>query len=54
MVEDYTNAFLVSALTLCFMALIAVWAIWGFLAALFVGWSTDRIIVHRARRAQQV
>ena len=51
MVEDYTNAFLVSALVLCLLILVVIWAIWGFIAAVFIGWSTDRVIVFEARRA---
>jgi hypothetical protein len=51
MVEDYTNAFLVSALTLCLLILTAIWAAWGFAAAVFVGWAADRVIVLEAHRA---
>lgn len=50
MVENYTNAFLVSALVLLMIILMAIWAIWGFLAAVFIGWATDRVIVLRADR----
>lgn len=53
MVEDYTNAFLVSFMCLLFMGLIAVWAIWGFLTALVVSYATDRAIVIEARRAHR-
>ncbi|MEM9031403.1 MAG: hypothetical protein AAGB18_02060 [Pseudomonadota bacterium] len=50
MVENYTNAFLVSALVLCMLILTAIWAVWGFLAAVLIGYSTDRVIVFEARR----
>ncbi len=53
MVEDYTNAFLVSALVLCMIVLMAIWAIWGFIAAVFIGWTTDRIIVIEGRRVRR-
>jgi hypothetical protein len=51
MVEDYTNAFLVSALALCLLILATIWAVWGFAAAVFVGWAADRVIVFEALRA---
>ncbi len=44
MVEDYTNAFLVSAFVLTFMVLFAVWAFWGLLVAGLVSWTADRLI----------
>ena len=44
MVEDYTNAFLVSAFVLTFMALFTIWALWGLLIAGLVGWTADRLI----------
>lgn len=44
MVEDYTNAFLVSAFVLTFMALFTIWALWGLLVAGLVGWTADRLI----------
>lgn len=44
MVEDYTNAFLVSAFVLTFMALFAIWALWGLMIAGLVGWTADRLI----------
>lgn len=44
MVEDYTNAFLVSAFVLTFLALFTIWAIWGLLMASLVGWAADRLI----------
>ena len=49
-VEDYTGAFLTSALALLIMCLTVIWAIWGFAAALFIGWTADRVIVMEARR----
>lgn len=48
--EDYTNAFLVSAGVLAFCALFAVWAIWGLLAATLAGYLADRLILRAARR----
>lgn len=44
MVENYTNAFLVSAFVLTFVALFAVWALWGMIMAGLVGWTADRLI----------
>ncbi len=44
MVEDYTNAFLVSAFVLTFMVLFAIWAIWGLVMAGLIGWTADRLI----------
>jgi len=38
MVQDFTSAFLVSTFVLVFMALFAIWAIWGLIAALGTGW----------------
>lgn len=52
MVENYTNAFLVSATVLCLMILLAIWAIWGFVAACLIGWVTDRALVLESRRAR--
>lgn len=52
-VQDYTTAFLVSALVLCMIVLVAIWAIWGFFAALFVSWTADRAIVIESRRARR-
>lgn len=43
-VEDFTVPFLVSAGVLSFMALFVVWAIFGYLAALFSGWVVNQII----------
>ena len=44
MVEDYTDAFLVSAGVLVFMVLFAIWAVWGLLIAGLVSWGADRLI----------
>ena len=44
MVEDYTNAFLVSAFVLTFLALFTIWAFWGLVIASLVGWTADRLI----------
>jgi hypothetical protein len=49
MVEDYTNAFLVSTFCLVFMALFAIWAIWGLIAALGIGWLADRAMARLHR-----
>ncbi len=43
-VEDYTNAFLVSAFVIVFMALTAIWAIWGLFMAGLVSLTADRLI----------
>ncbi len=43
-VPDYTNAFLVSAFVLTFLALFTIWALWGLLVAGLVGWIADRLI----------
>jgi len=43
-VDDYTNAFLVSAGVLVFMALFAIWAFWGLLIATLISWAADRLI----------
>lgn len=51
MVEDYTTAFLVSALALSILILATIWAIWGFAAAVLAGWTADRVIVFEAQRA---
>lgn len=52
MVEDYTNAFLVSAFVLTFMALFTIWAFWGLLMAGLVGWTADRLITIDFRRSR--
>lgn len=51
MAPNYTNAFLVSAGVLCTVILIAIWAVWGFVAALLVSYATDRLIMSRGRSA---
>ncbi len=51
MAPDYTNAFLVSAAVLCLLALMTIWALWGFLTACVIGWLTDRALVREYRRA---
>lgn len=50
MVENYTNAFLISFGWLVFIGLMAIWAHLGFLAAVFIGVLADRVIVLEARR----
>ncbi len=52
-VPDYTNAFLVSAFVLVFMALVSVWALWGLLIAGLVSWIADRLMTvdFRGRRS---
>lgn len=44
MVEDYTDAFLVSAGVLVFMFLFTIWAFWGLVMAGLVSWGADRLI----------
>lgn len=43
-VENYTNAFLVSAFVVVFIVLFAIWAVWGLLMAGLVSWTADRIM----------
>ena len=43
-VPDYTGAFLASFGVLVFMALFAIWAIWGLIIAGIVSWIADRLI----------
>lgn len=42
--DDYTDAFLVSAGVLVFMALFAIWAFWGLIVAGLVSWVADRLM----------
>ena len=51
-VEDYTNAFLASFGVLVFIALFAVWAIWGLMVAGLVSWIADRLMNVDFRRAR--
>ena len=51
-VEDYTKPFFVAAGVLLFMFLAVIWAIWGLIAALFSGWTMDRLIVFGGSRMQ--
>lgn len=44
MVPDYTNAFLVSAFVLVFMALFTIWVVWGLIMAGLVSWAADRLM----------
>lgn len=53
MVENYTNAFLVSAFVLVFMALLTIWAIWGLIVAGLVSWVADRLIAVDFRGRQK-
>lgn len=46
---NYTNAFLVSAFVLVWMALCVIWAIWGFLAAGGISWVADRVMLLRRK-----
>ena len=46
---DYTNAFLVSAFALGFVALAWIWAAFGFIPALAVAWLADRSLTLRLR-----
>ena len=41
---NYTRAFLTSFGVLLFMGLFAIWALWGMLMAMIVGWIADRLI----------
>jgi hypothetical protein len=43
-VENYTNAFLVSAFVVVFMLLTGIWALFGFVVAALVSWGADRLI----------
>ena len=43
-VENYTNAFLVSAFVVVFMILFAIWALWGLIVAGLVSWGADRLM----------
>ena len=52
MVENYTNAFLVSAFVLAFMALFTIWAFWGLIIAGLVGWTADRLIMVDFRKSR--
>lgn len=45
-VEDYTNAFLVSAFFVVFMVLFTVWAIWGLIIAGLISWVADRLVMN--------
>lgn len=49
MVEDYTTPFLVSTFVLVFMALLAIWAVWGLIAALVLGWLADIAMIRISR-----
>ena len=44
-VENYTNAFLVSAFVVVFMVLTVIWAIWGLIMAGLVSFTADRLIM---------
>jgi hypothetical protein len=48
-VEDFTVPFLVSFFVLVFIALFAIWALWGIVAACATGWLADRCITFGAR-----
>lgn len=43
-VENYTNAFLVSAFFLVFSVLLAIWVVWGLIVAGLISWVADRLI----------
>ena len=55
MVENYTDAFLVSAGVLVFMMLFAIWAFWGLVIAGLISWGADRLITvdFRARGSDE-
>lgn len=44
-VEDYTNAFLVSAFVVVFLMLAGIWALFGFIVAALVSWGVDRLMM---------
>lgn len=44
MAPDFTLAFLWSFGVLLFIALFAIWALWGLVVAGLVGWLADRLI----------
>ena len=50
-VEDYTTAFLASFGVLVFMALFAIWAIWGLIMAAIVSWIADRLMTIDFRKS---
>ena len=50
-VEDYTTAFLASFGVLVFMALFAIWAIWGLIMAGIVSWLADRLMTIDFRKS---
>ncbi|MEM9971695.1 MAG: hypothetical protein AAF762_11450 [Pseudomonadota bacterium] len=50
-VADYTNAFLASFGVLVFIALFAIWAIWGLLIAGLLSWIADRLMTVDFRRS---
>lgn len=52
-VEDYTNAFLVSAFVLVFVALVAIWAFWGLLMAGLISWIADRLMTVDFRKGSK-
>lgn len=47
---NYTNAFLVSFGVVVFVALFAIWAVWGMLVAGAISWLADRAMIKRLRR----
>lgn len=49
-VENYTNAFLVSAFVLIFVALFAIWAAFGLVFAGLCSWIADRLMTRDFRR----
>lgn len=50
LVENYTNAFLVSFGVLVFMALFGIWVVWGLLGAALTGAIADRLITKDFRK----
>ena len=50
-VENYTAAFLASFGVLVFMALFAIWAIWGLIMAGIVSWIADRLMTIDFRKS---
>ena len=52
-VENYTTAFLASFGVIIFMALFAIWAIWGLLIAGLLSWIADRLMTVDFRRSNR-
>ena len=53
LVENYTNAFLVSFGVLVFMALFGIWIVWGLLGAGLTAAIADRLITKDFRKTKR-